>query len=118
VFPFFILGVPNDDASYVVVDKLKPECIACGVAVVAAGVPPKLNVLAGVVVAVVPNPPKPVGSACCCWPNRPVPVVLVVPDAPPNAVVEPNSPPVVVVAAGCAPNKLVVSCDGVPKVVV
>ncbi len=66
MFPFFILGVPNDDASYVVVDKPKPECIACGVAVVAASVSPKLNVLAGVAVAVVPNPLKPVCLACCC----------------------------------------------------
>ncbi len=95
----------------------KPECFACGIAC-GFGVPPKLNELAGVVVAVVPNPPKPVTLACCCWPNRPVPVMLVVPAAPPKVVVEPNSPPVVVVAAGCAPNKLVVCCDGVPKVVV
>ncbi len=82
--------VPNGEATAVVVDVPKPPvvapngepkpkpagfaCVVAGVeapnidvvAVVAAGVPPKLNVLAGVVVAVVPNPPKPVGLACCC----------------------------------------------------
>jgi hypothetical protein len=47
-------------------------------------------------------------------PPNPKPVVEVLCFKP----LDPNIPPVVVVAAGCAPNKLVVCCDGVPKVVV